>query len=132
MVGGLQNLVFIFLTRRIYNLSEFQSLRSLRYNFRVEPQLSDTPPPGIKIMALKVEPEEIILEAPKSQLMKIKKVVTEPVSLSGVSTDKKVVRSVQIVPSTVLLSQKELPKVTVTLVVKKTEDAPEQTSDKTS
>jgi hypothetical protein len=99
--------------------------------YRVEPQLSDSPPPGVRIVAVKVEPEEVKLQAPKSQLMKIEKVVMEPISLSGVSADKKIVRPVQIVPSTVLLSQKELPRVTVTLMVKKTEaagdKAPKQT-----
>ena len=91
--------------------------------YRVQFQLSDSPPPGIKIVTVKVEPEEIKLEAPKSQLRKIEKVVIEPISLSEFSTDKKVVRPVQIVPSTVLLSQKELPKVTVTIVVGKAENA---------
>lgn len=99
--------------------------------YPVEVQLKDSPPQGISVVAVIVEPKEIKLEAAQSQLNKIEKLVTEPISLSEISADKKITRSVVMVPSTVLLSQKELPKVTVTLVVRKTEGGEDKTPSST-
>jgi uncharacterized protein (TIGR00159 family) len=89
--------------------------------YPVEVQMKDSPPPGVSLVGVTVDPKEVRLEGPLSQLDKIEKVLTEPVSLSEISSDTRISRSIAIVPSTVLLSQKELPKVTVTLRVVKTE-----------
>ncbi len=90
--------------------------------YPVEPLLKDRPPQGIALAAVVVEPKELKLEGPQSQLDKIEKLVTEPISLSELSADKKVTRFVEILPTTVLLPKKELPKVTVTLTVRKTKE----------
>jgi uncharacterized protein (TIGR00159 family) len=88
--------------------------------YPVEAQTVDTLPSGLALDGVLVDPPEIRLEGPMSQLRKIKMVVTEPISLSGISSDKRMTRAVEIVPSGVLLSQNEIPKVTVTVKVRKT------------
>jgi uncharacterized protein (TIGR00159 family) len=85
--------------------------------YRVEARFKDSLPPSYSLESIVIDPPEIKLEGPVSQLDKIKMVATEPLSLSGVTSDKRVTRSLEVVPAGVFLSQKELPKVTLVLKV---------------
>jgi len=87
--------------------------------FRVEPEFVDSLPQGFALQSVSADPSEVMLEGPRSQLNKIEKVVTQPISLLEISRTKKVTTPVVTVPSTVILTGKELPKVTVTIEVRK-------------
>jgi YbbR domain-containing protein len=88
--------------------------------YRVDAQIVDSLPVGITMRSITIDPPQVRLEGPRSQLNKIQRVMTEPISLADISADKRVTRPIQIVPSTVLISKKGLPKVTVTIKVRNT------------
>nr|NIQ38254.1 hypothetical protein [Pseudomonadota bacterium] len=87
--------------------------------YAVDTELTGSLPSGLKLESISIEPPEIQLEGPRSQLNKIERVATEPISLTEISDTKRLTKSVVVVPSTVILIEKGLPKVTVIIRVRK-------------
>lgn len=87
--------------------------------YTVDAELVGSLSSGLTLESVSIEPPEIQIEGARSQLNKIERVATEPISLAEISDTKRFTKSVVVVPSTVILTEKGLPKVTVTIKVRK-------------
>lgn len=53
----------------------------------VKPHIVGSPEKGFKLVAIKVEPESVILEGPKSAISKIDIIKTEPIDINGINSN---------------------------------------------
>ena len=59
----------------------------LKKVFSVKPHVIGSPEKGFKIIDISVVPESVILEGPKSAIIKIKTIMTEPIDINGINSD---------------------------------------------
>lgn len=59
----------------------------LKKTVPVKPDIAGAPERGFKIIAIKVDPETVTIEGPKSAISKIDIVKTEPIDISGIKSD---------------------------------------------
>ncbi len=81
--------------------------RLARKTVKVEPSIYGSPPPGWKIVSIKVDPRKVHVTGPKSIVSKLRKVRTKAVDISGATADvrKKVPLNL---PALVTADQKEV------------------------
>ncbi len=61
--------------------------RQLTKVISVKPHIVGSPEKGYRIVEIKVEPDSVILEGPKSAISKIKTVRTEPIDIKGIKNN---------------------------------------------
>ena len=81
----------------------------------VKPTIVGQPAKGFAIFDIKVVPEKIVLEGPKSLVMKIKSVKTEPIDINGLNTNLQFKANLDFENSTI---RKKVHKVEVNITVK--------------
>ena len=90
----------------------------LRKNIPVKPVIVGRPEKGFTIFEIKVVPENIVVEGPKSLVRKIYSVKTEPIDINGLNTDLQYKANLDLENSTI---RKKVNKVEVNITVKKLE-----------
>lgn len=88
----------------------------LRKSMVVKPSIVGQPAKGFMIFNIKVVPENIILEGPRSLVIKINSVKTEPIDINGLNTDLQYKANLDFENSTI---RKSVNKVEVHITVKK-------------
>jgi len=87
----------------------------LRKNIPVKPVIVGRPEKGFTIFEIKVVPENIVVEGPKSLVRKIYSVRTEPIDINGLNTDLQYKANLDLENTTV---RKKVNKVEVNITVK--------------
>jgi len=82
----------------------------------VKPVIVGRPEKGFTIFDIKTVPENIVIEGPKSLIMNIYSVKTEPIDINGLNTDLQYKANLDLVNSTI---RKKINKVEVNITVKK-------------
>lgn len=59
----------------------------LKKVFNIKPHVVGSPEKGYKIIDIKVDPDTVTLEGPKSEIAKIRNIRTEPVDINGINSD---------------------------------------------
>ena len=88
----------------------------LKKRIPVKPVIVGRPEKGFTIFEIKVVPENIVVEGPKSLVRKIYTVKTEPIDINGLNTDLNFKANLDFVNSTI---RKSVNKVEVNITVKK-------------
>ncbi len=89
----------------------------LKKRVPVKPSIVGRPEKGFAIYEIKVVPENIVLEGPKSLVMKIYSVKTEPIDINGLNNNLQYKANLDLENSTI---RKNVNKVEVNITVKKT------------
>jgi YbbR domain-containing protein len=88
----------------------------LKKRIPVKPVIVGRPEKGFTIFDIKVVPENIVIEGPKSLIMKLYSVKTEPIDINGLNTDLQYKANLDLENSTI---RKKINKVEVNITVKK-------------
>ncbi len=88
----------------------------LKKRIPVKPVIVGRPEKGFTIFDIKVVPENIVIEGPKSLIMKLYSVKTEPIDINGLNTDLQYKANLDLENSTI---RKKINKVEVHITVKK-------------
>ena len=89
----------------------------LKKRVPIKPVIVGRPEKGFAIYEIKVEPENILMEGPKSLVMEIYSVKTEPIDINGLNTNLQYKANLALENSTI---RKNVNKVEVHITVKKT------------
>ena len=87
----------------------------LKKSIPVKPVIVGRPEKGFTIFDIKVVPENIVIEGPKSLIMKLYSVKTEPIDINGLNTDLQFKANLDLENSTI---RKKINKVEVNITVK--------------
>lgn len=88
----------------------------MKKSIPVKPVIVGRPEKGFTIFNIKVVPENIVIEGPKSLIMNIYSVKTEPIDINGLNTDLQYKANLDLENSTI---RKKINKVEVNITVKK-------------
>ena len=88
----------------------------LKKRIPVKPVIVGRPEKGFTIFDIKVVPENIVIEGPKSLIVKLYSVKTEPIDINGLNTDLQYKANLDLENSTI---RKNINKVEVNITVKK-------------
>ena len=88
----------------------------LKKRIPVKPVIVGRPEKGFTILDIKVVPENIVIEGPKSLIMKLYSVKTEPIDINGLNTDLQYKANLDLENSII---RKKINKVEVNITVKK-------------
>lgn len=91
----------------------------LKKSIPVKPAIIGRPAKGFAIFDIKVVPDNIVIEGPKSLIIKIYSVRTEPIDINGLNTDLQYKANLDLDNSTI---RKQVNKVEVNITVKKLEE----------